>query len=226
MMMQVGEDDGIAQARALMRKLERSHFHGLHHTPQAGDKGQHCQQLPGKLRPSFLPLLTPNAWESSLMSPFLSHRTPKPSANPPSFTLRTQPESPTSRHLYHHRPGLDHHHYVNLLNILPVPALAPCGRGILHKKKSGHAALLLKAFIPPVSLRGRALRGHLPPAPHGRYLSRLIPLVTFFPLFIAFQTHSPALAAPSAHRCPRGSLPHLFCLGSDIISVSLLDCPL
>lgn len=101
------------------------------------------------------------------------------------------------------------------------PCTCPCpyGQGILHKKKSGHVTLLLKAFDPS-SLWGRALWGHLPPASTTiTYLtSSRVPFSSF--LFQFKQFFYPCCCcllspAPDVHRaCSLSS----FCLGSDITS--------
>lgn len=140
-------------------------------SPRLGARASICNSCQGKLRHSFLPVLTPNASETPLMPLFLSPHTSNPSVNPPSFTLRTQPLSPTSHYLCLLLRGLDHHHCRSLLSILPVFALAPHGQGTLHKKKAGQAALLLKALNTSRLPRGRSLPW--PSAPRSHHITLL-----------------------------------------------------
>lgn len=118
---------------------------------------------------------TPSFYCSLQMPLFLSHCTANPSVNPPACSLnfRTEAEPPTSCHQQLHHP--DHHHHDGLLKILPAPALALYSQGILHKKKSGHATLLLKASRISHLPQRKSLTWSSAPGLHDHYLSGLIP---------------------------------------------------
>lgn len=155
MTMQVGEGWN-SPVKCDGEKVRRNHFTAFTTHPRRGTRATRASlsnSCPGETDAPFFHCShrTP---QSSLMSVFLSYRTASLSANPPCSTLRTQPEAPASLHLRPHRPGLHHHpvHQDSLLSILPVPALAPHDPGTLQSRKSGHAALLRKAFstsLPP-----------------------------------------------------------------------------
>lgn len=108
---------------------------------------------------------------------FLSHCTANPSVNPPACSLnfRTEAEPPTSCHQQLHHP--DHHHHDGLLKILPAPALALYSQGILHKKKSGHATLLLKASRISHLPQRKSLTWSSAPGLHDHYLLASFPSV-------------------------------------------------
>ena len=185
---------------------------GLHH-PTQGDKDRRVQQLlRGGSDRLFFQCLLQTPPESALM-PFLpSHPTPDSSVNPPALPLEQHSQQPEFLRLHLHHPDLDHHHYSHLLNILPTPALAPHGQGILHKKKSGHPAVLLKA-PPPLSLRGRVCCGLLPPAPPTMTQQAScpgdLPSCSLHILHILLRLLVPLLNL-SCRGYPQGTLPHLF----------------
>ena len=213
---------------------------GLHHPTRGWGQGLACPTAAGVGSDRFFFQCSLQMPPESALMPFLpSHPTPDSSVNPPSFALgttqptaRVSPSPPPP-------PDLDHHHYSHLLNILPTPAFAPHGQGILHKKKSGHPALLLKA-PPPPSLRGRACCGLLPPAPptmtHQASCPGDLPSCSLHILHILLRLLVPLLNL-SCRGCPQGALPHLFtswlrchlsglCLAPSVEELTLPQVPL